>query len=76
VGKDDVTVKGGTLLIRAASKGLSGKDSLSIEGGSVTVSAGGKGLFSGGDKDKGETGRVEVTGGSSCRIESFDIEEE
>ena len=71
VGKDDVTVEGGTLLIRAASKGLSGKDSLSIQGGSVTVSAEGKGLFSGGDADKGETGRIEVSGGS-LTVEALD----
>lgn len=61
VSKDDLKLKGGTVNIVSAKKGLEGKDSLTVEDGSLSVEAGTKGLVSGKDE---EAGSLLISGGS------------
>lgn len=63
VSKDDLKVKGGTLVISAAGQGLSGKDSVTVEDGEISIVSGTDGIQSSNAEDT-EKGIVTVVGGS------------
>lgn len=46
VGKDHLTISGGTIAVTAVDDGIRGNDSLTIDGGTIAVAAGGDGLKS------------------------------
>ncbi len=62
VGKDEVTVTGGTYQITADGHAISGKDSIAISGGSFTLTANEDGLHSENDEDD-TLGNIYITGG-------------
>lgn len=64
-GKDNVTVRSGTIEIEAANDGIKGKDSVEIEGGEITVTAGGDGVQASNDSDA-EKGYIRISGGLLC----------
>ena len=63
VGKDDVTVRSGSILVNAAEDGIRGRDKLVIEDGILDITAGGDALRSGNDLDEGK-GNIRIKGGS------------
>ena len=62
VGKDEVTITGGTYQIAAANHAISGKDSIAISGGSFALAAYKDGLHSENDDDD-TLGNITITGG-------------
>jgi len=62
VGKDEVTITGGTYEIAASSHAISGKDSIAVSGGSFLLGAGKDGLHSENDDDE-TLGNIFITGG-------------
>ena len=63
VGKDEVTITGGTYDITAAKHAIEGKDSIAVSGGVFTLSAGEDGLHSENDDDE-TLGNIYITGGT------------
>ena len=62
VGKDEVTITGGTYRIAAANHAISGKDSIAIAGGSFALAAYKDGLHAENDDDD-TLGNITITGG-------------
>ena len=62
VGKDEVTITGGTYQIAAAGHAISGKDSIAVSGGSFALAAYQDGLHSENDDDD-TLGNITITGG-------------
>lgn len=62
VSKDDLIIKEGTYVIRAARHGIRGKDAVEIEDGDITIVAGKDGIKSTNDKEP-DRGYVSITGG-------------
>ena len=62
VGKDEVTITGGTYQITADGHAISGKDSIAVSGGSFTLTANEDGLHSENDDDD-TLGNIYITGG-------------
>jgi len=60
--KDDLNIKGGTIIISAVNDGIKGKDSVEIEDGTLTITAGSDGIQSSNDTDA-EKGFVSIEGG-------------
>lgn len=67
VGKDEVTVTGGTYAIQAAQSAVKARDSLAVAGGSFTLRAGSDGLHAENTDDEA-LGNILIAGGS------FDIQ--
>ena len=63
VGKDEVTVTGGTYEITAAKHAVQAKDSIAVSGGSFTLKAGEDGLHAENDEDD-TLGNILIAGGS------------
>lgn len=63
VGKDDVTITGGTYDITAAKHAIEGKDSIAISDGTFTLTAGEDGLHSENDDDE-TLGSIYLAGGT------------
>ena len=63
VGKDEVTITGGTYEITAAKHAIEGKDSIAVSDGVFTLNAGEDGLHSENDDDEA-LGNIYITGGT------------
>ena len=61
--KDDLKIKGGTLVITSAGVGIRANDSVTVSGGTVTVNAGGDGIKTANTETEGK-GFLTVEGGS------------
>ena len=61
--KDDIRIKGGTLVLTSVGVGIRGNDSVTVRGGTVTVEAGGDGIKSANADVEGK-GFLTVEGGS------------
>ena len=61
--KDDIKIKGGTLVVSSVGGGIRGNDSVTVSGGTVTVDAGGDGIKSANTEVDGK-GTLTVEGGS------------
>ena len=61
--KDDIKIKGGTLVLTSVGVGIRGNDSVTVRGGTVTVEAGGDGIKSANTEVEGK-GFLTVEGGS------------
>ena len=61
--KDDIRIKGGTLVLTSVGVGIRGNDSVTVRGGTVTVEAGGDGIKSANAEVEGK-GFLTVEGGS------------
>ncbi len=61
--KDDIKIKGGTLVLTSVGVGIRGNDSVTVRGGTVTVEAGGDGIKSANTETEGK-GFLTVEGGS------------
>ena len=70
VGKDDVTVESGTLVITAVKKGIDGKDCVTIEGGDITIDSGKDAIHSE-NEDDATKGIITIEDGT-LRISSGD----
>lgn len=62
VSKDDLKVTGGTLVIKAAEKGLAGKDSVRIHDGKIDITAGDDAIHTSNDEDT-DKGFIYIEGG-------------
>ena len=68
--KDDLKIKGGTIMVNAADDGIRGKDSVEIKGGTITINSLGDGLKSDNEEDETrgyilmEDGSVTVASGT------------
>ena len=63
VGKDEVTITGGTYDITAAKHAIEGKDSIAISDGTLTLNAGEDGLHSENEDDESK-GNIYIAGGT------------
>ncbi len=63
VGKDEVTITGGTYEITAANHAIEGKDSIAVSDGTFTLTAGEDGLHSENDDDE-SLGNIYIAGGT------------
>ncbi|MEJ5198533.1 MAG: carbohydrate-binding domain-containing protein [Anaerolineae bacterium] len=63
VGKDDLKITGGTIIVDAVNDGIRGRDSLAIKDGTITVRAGGDGLQANNDKEA-DQGYIVIEGGT------------
>lgn len=63
VTKDDLEIKGGTIIVTSADDGIKGKDSVTVEKSNITVNAGGSGIKSTNDEDY-EKGYITINSGS------------
>ena len=61
--KDELTIRGGNIFVRAASDGIRGRDSVVMKGGNVSVDAGADGLQANNDEDPAK-GFVSIEGGT------------
>ena len=61
--KDDLTITGGTINVKAVNNGIKGKDSIAIKDGSITVDAGAD-AFKSDNAEEAEKGFILVDGGS------------
>lgn len=61
--KDDLKIKGGTLVVSSVGVGLRGNDSVTVSDGSVTIVSGGDGIKSANTEKEGK-GTVTVEGGA------------
>lgn len=64
VGKDDLTIAGGTYAITATDDGIRGKDSTSITDGTITIDAKGDGIKATNDTDA-DKGYIYIDGGNT-----------
>ncbi|MBQ8469976.1 MAG: carbohydrate-binding domain-containing protein [Clostridia bacterium] len=62
VSKDDLKVTGGTLVIKAAEKGLAGKDSVRVHDGKLDITAGDDAIHTSNDEEEGK-GFIYIEGG-------------
>ncbi len=61
--KDDLKIKGGTVVVTAAGVGIRANDSLDMSGGSVTITAGGDGIKTANTETQGK-GHAGISGGA------------
>lgn len=63
VGKDDLEISGGNIIVNAVNDGIKGRDSLVIEDVAITINAGGDGMQSNNDEDE-DRGYVQIESGT------------
>ena len=61
--KDDLNIRGGTLVVTSAGVGMRGNDSVTVVDGKITVSSGGDGIKSGNIETEGK-GQVRIENGT------------